>query len=405
MTLEPVRESLLRRAFHGRAMRNVSKTQAVDPLAVFDASELGDLVRARPPRRGGGHDGAGGRVAALVVGRRARRRLRRAAAAALRRAGARPRAPRTDTERLLRVQGGTRIREVNELLDARGLALANMGGYDGQTFAGVMSTATHGTGVAYGPLASFVALDRSGRRGRRRAPGRAGRRPHRRGRLPRRAPDRVLEQDDALFAAVQVGMGLLGIVHSVTIEAVPAYRLCEKRRAARVARRPQGDRRPRRSWTHRALRAVPVALRRRRDQPVHGVHPHPDRGGASVVEQARPAQPQPGDPRAGSLHRADPQRRRRHRAACRPVDDRDDAQGARPTTSTSARATACSTSGAPTTSRLLGRDRRAGRRARLHLRAIERILEIAARRRGSARSTRARRSRCASSRRRPPTCR
>jgi len=42
-------------------------------------------------------------------------------------------------------------------------------------------------------------------------------------------PDRALEQDDELFAAVQVGMGLLGIVHSVTIEAVPAYRLCEKR--------------------------------------------------------------------------------------------------------------------------------------------------------------------------------
>ena len=31
-----------------------------------------------------------------------------------------------------------------------------MGGYDGQTFAGVMSTATHGSGVAFGPLASFV---------------------------------------------------------------------------------------------------------------------------------------------------------------------------------------------------------------------------------------------------------
>jgi len=42
-------------------------------------------------------------------------------------------------------------------------------------------------------------------------------------------PDRVLEQDDALFAAVQVGVGLLGVVYSVTLEAVPAYRLCEKR--------------------------------------------------------------------------------------------------------------------------------------------------------------------------------
>jgi L-gulonolactone oxidase len=32
-----------------------------------------------------------------------------------------------------------------------------------------------------------------------------------------------------VFAAVQVGVGLLGVVYSVTIEAVPAYRLCERR--------------------------------------------------------------------------------------------------------------------------------------------------------------------------------
>ena len=62
-----------------------------------------------------------------------------------------------DTSRLLRVQGGTRVARRSTSCSTRAASrCANMGGYDGQTFAGVMSTATHGTGVAYGPLASFV---------------------------------------------------------------------------------------------------------------------------------------------------------------------------------------------------------------------------------------------------------
>jgi hypothetical protein len=99
----------------------------------------------------------------------------------------------------------------------------------GYSVAGVMATATHGTGVAYGPLASFArSLDLVAAGGVVHRIEPAGgitdpdayRGAH---------PDRELSQDDALFAAVQVGMGLLGVVYSVTIEAVPAYRLCERR--------------------------------------------------------------------------------------------------------------------------------------------------------------------------------
>jgi hypothetical protein len=55
--------------------------------------------------------------------------------------------------RLVRVMSGIRIRDLNDYLDKNGLALFNMGGYDGQTIAGVMMTATHGSGLAYGPIA------------------------------------------------------------------------------------------------------------------------------------------------------------------------------------------------------------------------------------------------------------
>src|SRR5918994_6032215 len=42
--LEPVKGPLLRRAFHGRAMRNVSKTRSIDPLREFRARGLDDVV-------------------------------------------------------------------------------------------------------------------------------------------------------------------------------------------------------------------------------------------------------------------------------------------------------------------------------------------------------------------------
>jgi hypothetical protein len=225
--LEPVRAPLLRRAFGGRALRNVSKTRSIDPLKEFRGSTLEDVVelvrRAEADGTtvkaiGSRHSWSdvelgGGYVLQPMAGELPLDHVRGG----------------VDKSRLLRVQGGTRVREVNELLDERGLALANMGGYDGQTFAGIMSTATHGTGVSYGPLASFacsIDLVASGGAVHRIEPAGgitdagAYRATH---------PEHVLEQNDALFAAVQVGMGLLGIVHSVTIEAVPAYRLCEKR--------------------------------------------------------------------------------------------------------------------------------------------------------------------------------
>jgi L-gulono-1,4-lactone dehydrogenase len=225
--LRPARPPLLHRAFHGRAMRNVSKTREVDPLQEFEATELADVVelvqRAERDKTklkaiGSRHSWSdaelgGGYVLRPLSGELPLDHVR---------AG-------VDSSRLLRVQGGTRVRTVNHLLDKRGLALENMGGYDGQTFAGVMSTATHGTGVRYGPLASqarSIDLVAAGGVVHRVEPADGITDP---GAYRAAHPDRELEQDDALFAAVQVGIGLLGIVYSVTIEAVPAYHLREER--------------------------------------------------------------------------------------------------------------------------------------------------------------------------------
>src|SRR2546428_9841656 len=57
-----------------------------------------------------------------------------------------------DAARLVRAEAGIRLRELNAHLDPHGLALSNMGGYAGQTVAGVISTSTHGSAIRFRPL-------------------------------------------------------------------------------------------------------------------------------------------------------------------------------------------------------------------------------------------------------------
>ena len=66
-----------------------------------------------------------------------------------------------DGPRLERTQAGIRLRELNRALAKRGLALKQMGGYDGQTVAGVISTSTHGSGIELGPLPTSSARSTS----------------------------------------------------------------------------------------------------------------------------------------------------------------------------------------------------------------------------------------------------
>jgi len=127
-------------------------------------------------------------------------------------------------ERLVRVRGGTRIRDLNAALDARGLGLRNMGGYDGQAIAGVVATSTHGSGLAFGPFPDDVrSIDLVV----------AG------GRLVRVEPTGgitapgtfagELVQDDDAFAAAICAMGCMGIVDSLVLEVRPRFWLSERR--------------------------------------------------------------------------------------------------------------------------------------------------------------------------------
>lgn len=102
---------------------------------------------------------------------------------------------------------GTPIGAFGAPLWDAGLALANQGDVDSQTIAGANATATHGSGLA---LPSFSASLR-------------------RARLVLASGD-VLEvgEDDPRLPAVQVAIGLLGVLTKLELTAAPAYRMAER---------------------------------------------------------------------------------------------------------------------------------------------------------------------------------
>jgi FAD-linked oxidoreductase len=107
---------------------------------------------------------------------------------------------------LVRVQAGIPLGRLNAELDRHGLALENLGDIDLQTVAGATATGTHGTGARLRNLSgqivglelmladgSTLTLD-------------AGR-------------------DLDAYRAARVGLGALGVVTALTLQAVPAFRL------------------------------------------------------------------------------------------------------------------------------------------------------------------------------------
>jgi L-gulono-1,4-lactone dehydrogenase len=132
--------------------------------------------------------------------------------------------------RLVRAEAGIRIRELNSHLDREGSALSNMGGYDHQTVAGVMSTSTHGSGITFGPLNDFVrSLDLVAGDGRVHRIEPADGPTDRAAFEAHHGAERTLVQSDEWFEAAVVGMGSMGIVCTAMLEVEPKYFLREVR--------------------------------------------------------------------------------------------------------------------------------------------------------------------------------
>ncbi|WP_369137076.1 D-arabinono-1,4-lactone oxidase [Modestobacter versicolor] len=107
---------------------------------------------------------------------------------------------------LVTVQAGMPLHRLTAALAARGWTLTNLGDIDRQTVAGALSTGTHGTGAEFGGLADQL-----------------------------RALELVLADGSVLrcsatehpdvYSAARVGLGALGVLATVTLQAVPAFAL------------------------------------------------------------------------------------------------------------------------------------------------------------------------------------
>lgn len=104
----------------------------------------------------------------------------------------------------VRLAAGTNLHQLPELLGPLGLALQNMGDIDQQTIAGATSTGTHGTGAAFGGLATQIV-----------------------GLTLVSADGSILTIDEDtnadLLPAARLGLGALGIIVDITIQCVPAF--------------------------------------------------------------------------------------------------------------------------------------------------------------------------------------
>lgn len=130
---------------------------------------------------------------------------------------------------LFATEAGITIRDLNEALWKANLGLENMGGYDAQTIAGVVSTSTHGSGLAYGPLPSQVVsltIVAAGGRTLRVEPKGGITQP---AAWAARQSDIELIQDDDWFHSCLVSLGCMGVIYSVILRVQPRFFLKEER--------------------------------------------------------------------------------------------------------------------------------------------------------------------------------
>lgn len=117
-----------------------------------------------------------------------------------------------DSEKcLVYVEGGVKISSLHKLLAPHSLAMSNLGSISDQTLAGALSTATHGTGVKYGNMSTFITfLD-----------------------LVLPLPDapvvRVSEElDPELFKSALCGLGAVGVIVGVGLQCEKSFNLEEE---------------------------------------------------------------------------------------------------------------------------------------------------------------------------------
>jgi L-gulonolactone oxidase len=111
-------------------------------------------------------------------------------------------------KRFVHAQGGVTLQDLHAVLEAHGLAMINLGSISEQTLAGMMTTATHGTGIHHRVLSSHVQAVRL---------------------LMADGTKVTCSRDHQpdLFYATLCGLGSTGIILDIRMQVRPAFRLRE----------------------------------------------------------------------------------------------------------------------------------------------------------------------------------
>jgi hypothetical protein len=139
-------------------------------------------------------------------------------------------ANRTDGEALLHVEAGATIADINDHLAGAGLALPTMGGSNGQTIGGAISTSTHGSDFDFQPFPDLIlALHIVADGGQEYWVERESHPITDDFRLANAltCPDARIVRNNQLFNAMIVGMGRFGVLYSVVVSVRSAFRLAE----------------------------------------------------------------------------------------------------------------------------------------------------------------------------------
>jgi hypothetical protein len=135
--------------------------------------------------------------------------------------------------KLVHVEAGIKLYELNEYLDGRSLAIKTMGGSSGQSLAGLISTSAHGMDMPVGPVPDMVrAIHLVG-------PGGAQHWVEPSTGITDRAKlkqtlglaDANIHYDDDWFNSVLVSMGSMGVIYSCVVEVETQYDLKPTREA------------------------------------------------------------------------------------------------------------------------------------------------------------------------------
>jgi D-arabinono-1,4-lactone oxidase/FAD binding domain len=150
-------------------------------------------------------------------------------------------APETN-HALIEMEAGITIRALNPQLDTRNVGLMNMGGYDGQTIIGAISTSTHGSGARLPPfpdmVRSLVLATTGSWTGKTFSGSNPGNglmfyriEPSAGITDPAKYSDPLIQliQDDGCFQATICSMGCFGVIYSVVLEVMQQYWLTETR--------------------------------------------------------------------------------------------------------------------------------------------------------------------------------